>query len=334
MATIDDFLEMFKNGELDVVKYFNDYETWFSILNNRGLMDEVDPHNSSDSEEWQNEYLLWLSNNDKPLYYKWIDKLLEDIEMDTNLNKIYWVGDRQDLSELFCDSHRYDLSQDTIRSILSDDGDWFEYYHDTTDDIYRDVIEELDTQNLEHLKNRIVKELTGKKLSPETEEMELIASEQGHDDYLEINSENVARIIDDEESMNSLLEDELTDLNSDLYSVHSSAYNSAYEHDIYDSIWKELNTYFDGPGEWFTKPHPSKKDTTIYKYKVPINDFEGILNDWLYNNKGYRNSTIEYFGSFLELLKEDKDCLVARVSDYPDFRKVDKNINSYFREYI
>ena len=71
---IEEFLEMFNNNDLDVKKYFNDYATWFSILKRRGLMGEVDPKNAVDSEEWQNEYLLWLYESDKENYYKEISQ--------------------------------------------------------------------------------------------------------------------------------------------------------------------------------------------------------------------------------------------------------------------
>ena len=332
---IHDFLEMFNNGELDVEKYFNDYDTWFSVLKKRGLMDEIDPHNASDSEVWQNEYLLWLYENNKPLFYEWVEKFLGDVEIDKNTGKTYWVGDREDLADLFCDNHRYDISRDTVRSILSDDGDWWEPYSETTDDVYRDVIDELDKQNIERLKEYIVETLKNKQLPPETEEMELIAAEQGHNDYWIMTPDVVTRIIDDKESMESLLNDELRDLKYELYSVHHNAFNSAMMDDVYEDIWKELNEYFGGPGEWFSKPHPFKKDTMVQKYKVPISDLDGIVGDYLYNNKGYGNSgTLEYHGSFLGILKEDRDCLSVRFSDYPDSRKVDKNINSYFQDYI
>lgn len=331
---VRDFLDLFNDGELDVQKYFNDYDTWFNVLKKRGLLDEIDPHNASDHEVWQNEYLLWLYDNNKEKYYEWIDKFLDDVDIDFENKKVYWVGDREDLASLFCDGYRGDVSQDTIASILGD-GDAFEPYWDTTDNVYRDVIEELDEKNISYLKDIIVKELHGQKLSPETEEMELIAAEQGHNDFWEITPDNVVRIIDDEESMNSLLDDELPDLKSNLYSVHSNAYNSAYESTVYDEIFGELNDYFEGQGEWFTKPHPYKKDTTMYLFKIPINDLEGLVNDYLYNHKGYGNQgTLEYHGSFLGIIKEDKDCLNVRMPDYPDFRTIDKNINSYFQDYI
>jgi hypothetical protein len=46
--SLRDFLEMFRNADLDVEKYFNNYDTFFSLLNKKGLMDDVDPSDASD----------------------------------------------------------------------------------------------------------------------------------------------------------------------------------------------------------------------------------------------------------------------------------------------
>ena len=331
--TIGSFLEMFKNGELEVEKYFGDYDTFFSILNKKGLMSEVDPNDSSDGTDWENSYLLWLYKNNQPKFYEWMDNVLGDIVIEGE--NIFWEGDRKDLAILFCDGHRNDLSRDTIESILAGD-DVFEPYWDTTDDVYRDVIEELTPENLNLLKSRIVQELKGQKLSPETSEMELIASEQGHDDYWEIDSENVVRIVDDEESMMSLLNSELVDMKSDLYSIHSSSYNSAYESEVFNSIFHKLDEYFNTEkGEWVYRPHPYKKEVKIQEYRLPIYDFEGFIVDYLDSNKKYGNSgTLGYYGGYVDLLKEDKDCLSIYAPDYPDSRLVDKNINENFSEYF
>ena len=330
---IEDFIEMFNDGDLDVKKYFNDYSTWFSILKKRGLMGEIDPK-GRDSEEWQNEYLLWLYDNDKENYYKWVPSLLNDIVIENG--QVYLeVSDRGDLAQLFCDGHRYDLSRSTIEQILGNDPDVFEPYWDTTENVYRDVIEELTPENDKRLQEYIVENLKGKQISPETSELEDIATEQGHPEYVEVTMENVKRIIDDEKTMNQLLSDELSDLRSELYSIHSSSYNSAYEEEVYEEIWSELSKYFVGQGKWVTRAHPYKKNTQIDYFKVPINDFEGYVNDYLSENKGYGNSgTLEYHGSFIGILKDWMDCLSAQSPDYPDSRKVDKNINSYFKDYI
>ena len=177
--------------------------------------------------------------------------------------------------------------------------------------------------------------MKGQHISPETYELELIASEQGHPEYFEVNMENVKRIIDDEETMKELLSDQLSDLKNELYSIHSSAYNAAYESEVWNNIWNELETYFSGNGEWISKPHPYKKNTQIQYFKIPIINFEENVNNYLYNNRGYGNSgTLEYHGGYLEIMKEDRDCLSAQAPDYPDSHLVDKNINEYFKEYI
>lgn len=328
----EEFLDMFNNGELDVESYFNDYETWFNVLKRRGLMSQLDPINGTDSESWQNEFLLWLYDNDRGKYYYWVDRILNDVTIEND--KIYFVGDREDLSLIFCDGRRYDWSQETISNFLEGE-DIFERYWNTTEDVYKDVIEELDGENLKILKKSIIEQLKNKKLSPETEEMELIAAEQGHNDFWEITEDNVSRIIDDEDSMNSLLNDELRDIKGELYSVHSNSYNSAYEEEVWDDLWKEVNKYFEGKGEWIYKPHAYKENTQIQKFKIPIIDFEEHVNDYLYANKNYgRSGSLEYLGTYMEMLKETIDCIGFQPSDYPDFRKVDRNINEYFKEYF
>ena len=330
---IDDIIERFNNNNFDVERYFNDYETFFNMLKKRGRMGDIDPNNADNGGDWQNEYLLWLYDNDKKNYYKWIQTLLNDVVIENG--KAYLeLSDRGDLARLFCKNDRNGLDRDTIESVLNGDNDW-EPYWDTTDNVYRDVIEELTPENDKRLCEYIVDTLKGQQISAETEELELIATEQGHPEYVEVNSENVKRIVDDEESMKELLNGPLDHLKSELYSIHSSSYNSAYEDDVYRSIWYELQDYVVGPGEWITKPHPYKKNTEIQYNKLPLTAFEQDINDYLHNNKGYGNSgTLEYHGSFISIMAEDRDCLTVRVPDYPDSRKVDKNINMYFREYI
>jgi len=330
---IDDIIERFNNNNFDVERYFNDYETFFNMLKKRGRMGDIDPNNADNGGDWQNEYLLWLYDNDKKNYYKWIQTLLNDVVIENG--KAYLeLSDRGDLARLFCKNDRNGLDRDTIESVLNGDNDW-EPYWDTTDNVYRDVIEELTPENDKRLCEYIVDTLKGQQISTETEELELIATEQGHPEYVEVNSENVKRIVDDEESMKELLNGPLDHLKSELYSIHSSSYNSAYEDDVYRSIWYELQDYVVGPGEWITKPHPYKKNTEIQYNKLPLTAFEQDINDYLHNNKGYGNSgTLEYHGSFISIMAEDRDCLSVRTPDYPDSRTVDKNINMYFKEYI
>lgn len=330
MASVEKYLELFLDNEMDAEKYFGNFSNWFDILNSRGLINTNDILDSKHSEDWENEFILWLYENDREKYYQVVTDKLADIVVEGN--KIFWQGDREDLATLFCEGRDY--GQETVKRILVGE-DFYEAFWDTTDDVYRDVIQELNEENINNLKKYVLNKLKGTKLSPETEEMELISSEQGHDEYWEIDDSNVARIIDDEDSMKSLLSNELSDLKSELYSIHSNSYNSAYESDLYESINKELNEYFETPGKYVYVPHPYKKETTVEKYKLPIHDFEGVVNDYLDANKKYGISgTLHNQGNFISLINDSRDCLSVRFPDYPDYREVDKNINLYFSDYI
>jgi hypothetical protein len=334
VMTFEEIIDDFNNGELDVTKYFNNYQTFFSILKKRGYMSMVDP-TAPDSSEWQNEYLIWLYEEDRKKFYEYVVTLLNsDLIMDDSGNIFLETTDRGSFSKLFC-SNRNDISRDTIEQILSGE-DAFDPYWDTTDDVYRDVIEELTPENDKRLQEYIVDILNGREVEPEGEELELIASEQGHPEFAIITSENVKRIIDDEESMNYLLNNGLEDLKSELYSIHSSSYNSAYEEQVYDDIFDKINEYFNGNGEWSSRPHTYKKDTMVEIFKIPVaSNFDSVILDYLNYNKGYGSSgTLEYWGSYLSILDESVDCLSVYSPDYPDSRLIDKNINMYFKDYL
>ena len=149
-----------------------------------------------------------------------------------------------------------------------------------------------------------------------------------------VDQSNIDQIVDDEETMNELMDSELDDLKRELYSIYGSAYQTAYDDELYNDIWSELDDYFVGKGEWLTRPHIYKKDTTVEKFRIPIHDFESFIVEYLNANNGYSNATLEYHGSYLTILRDEIQCLSFRVSDYPDSRQIDKNINLYFTDYI
>ena len=328
----NDLVEKFNNGDLDVKQYFNDYETFFNILKKRGLMSEIDPNNATDGEEWQNEYLIWLYHNDKESFTKWVLSLVNDV---VYKDGVYYldVDDRSELSKLFCDRGRNDISRDTIESILSGESDW-EPYWDTTDNVYRDVVEELNDDNLKRLKEYIVENLEGLWIEPETDILSEIAEEQGNP-QARITYDNVDKVVNSEETMDYLFENELQDLKSELYSVHSNSYNAAYENEVWKSVMSEIGTYFMGNGEFVMRPHRYKKDTQVQNFVIPIANFESDIVGFLEDGKGYGNTgTLEYWGSYLGMMEDWANCLSVHSPDYPDFREVDKNINEMFRDYI
>jgi hypothetical protein len=331
---INELIEMFNEGDTDFIKYINDIETFLKIVNKRGLLDELDPEGRF-ADEYQNELLLFYYENNTEKFWEYVLKYLGDVEL-VNGEAYLVVGTQADLAELFCDGNRNDLSKDTVEALLGGEYDSYSYgwnSYDLTDNLYRDVIEELTKENLLYLKEYVIKSLEGQQIGIHTDLLEDYAQQQGHPEYVIVDQSNIDQIVDDKETMEELMDNELDELKGELYSIYGSAYNNAYEEELYESVWNKLLNYF-GKGEWVTRPHIYKKDTEVQKFRTPIHNFKSYILDYLKENKGYSRGTLEYWGSYLGMLKDKIDCLSVYPPDYPDSRKVDKNINMYFRDYI
>ena len=328
--TVDEMIDLFVNGGLDVQKYFGTYAAFFSFVNKRGRIDEVKPDEVKGSELWENDYLEWVYKINKEEFYESVLSQLSDVEVENG--KFYFVGNREELSNLFCESSRNGLSQKTIESMLSGESDYNDYYDYGSEDVYDDVIDSLDNKNSSHLCEIIIKLLKNEEINPYTDLLEEIANDQNHPEYVIINSDNINFILGDKETMNELLDNELSDLKSELNSLYNSAYNSAYESELYDDIWKELNDYFEGQGQWITRKHKYKTDISIELFKIPIINFDKHILEYLNRNAGYYNGTIAYQGNYISVLKETIDCLSVYPPDYAS--NVDEHINQMFRDYI
>jgi len=310
--------------------FFGDFQTFFAVLNKRGLLDQIDIEDS----EIQNEYLLFIKKYNPKKFNEFLTEKLTDLEIDEDGRVFLDLSDQSDLAELFCDSSRNGLSRSMVEEILNGEFDnWFDY---TTDSVYNDVISELNPKNHKILADYIVNTLENTQISPETEVLSEIANEQGHPDYVTVDSSVVETILDDKETMEYLLLEELQDLNNNLDSIHSNAYSSAYESGSIDSIWSELQEYVEGKGQFYSVPHRFKKDTVTQRFTIPVaSNFHGIIEDYLRDkaNRGNRG-LLEYYGSYISLLADNLDCLTVHGPDYPDYREIKNNINEIFTDYL
>ena len=321
----------FNDGEFDAELFFGDWNTFFTVLDKRGLISQIDIENT----EVQNSLLIWLYGRDRKRFHEFVVDQLSDVDIDENGTIYLDLDDRSELSNFFCESSR-GLSKGYVEDILSGENDLY-LYDDTTDSVYRDVIEGLNPKNMKHLREYIVENLKGQKIETGTIELEDIAREQGHPEYVTINDSITAQtIIDDKESMNHLLDTYLEDLKSELESIHRNAYNQAYESETYENIFSELQEYINGNGEYYSQPHRFKKDTTTQRFRVPVaSNFDEIILDYLISNKNRGSrGLLEYWGDYIPIVQDEQDCLTVYPPEYADNRQVEDNINEIFTDYI
>jgi hypothetical protein len=327
------FIEEFHNGEFENIKaYFNDLQTFFKFLKRRGLFDEVFgeiDYNLINGADWENDMLLYMYESDREKYHSLVEDILSDVKY-VNGDPYLIIDTISELSILFCDDR--DGSKSTVESILSQE-DVFDRYYDTTDDVVRDVIEELNPKNIELLKGYIVESFGDQRFEPDTELLGRISESQQNDGMAQITYDNIDDIIKDRETLDYLMDTyEFSDFRSELFNLHSNAYNYAYESDVWEEIWSELSRYFEGKGEYFTVDRGGKK---IEYFQVKIIDIDSDIIKFIKDNIGSSGyySTLSYFGSYLSFMDE-QDCLRISFPNYPSWNNIKENINDLFSDYF
>ena len=338
-----------KYGEKDQIdigyipnKEWRNDDELFDFIAENGFLDNVD-YNSLEDDSLKNYYLRWMMNKDTNSTLNYIcNNILTDVEI---RDDGYWLRlrDRDELAEFFKSSSRrsdYDV-QEIAKSVLGDNGLDYEYFSDTTDDVYRDVIEELNEKNIQHLANYILESIGNRDLNIEDYESDFfqeLADVEARDGVFQITQDNVKALIDDEEAMEKLMGYDLIDLKSELYSIHRNAYNSSYENTIYNQVMEGLKEYFSSPIDDVATKVGEKTKYTSY---IKIDDFYGNVMTFIEENlgSGYSDSVLEYHGSYTSMMSQlfnegTYDAIDFRIDDYPDHREVDKAINDYFGDYI
>jgi RNA binding exosome subunit len=339
------YVDQFNDGDFDsLLPFFDNMENILKFFHKKDLLQYVDPFDSN-LEDYQNELLNYLINvlGDKETLEQCVAQLSDVIPKDG----VYYlrVGDREDLAQLFYDGGRDTTARDVADAVLKDDNDMFERWGSTTDDIYRDVVEELNPENIELLKTYILDRLTNWKIEVDDETPDLFQNYVEDDGFFYLTPENVGDVIGDEESFMYLIDnDYLDDLSSELYSIHSNAYNSAYETEVYNDVMSELETFFDvKTAKWESVALYGNPEKLIEVYYIKFNPNEVISSIKKYvgdsNNWGYYDYNINSVGSWLNMMNTfmdngDETWLDFRIPDYPDSSLVDRYINEMFGDYI
>jgi hypothetical protein len=316
---------------------FNDNRELFYFLEENGFIENTAYDDFNDIAK--NYFLEYWINNAPDVALKYIcDNILTDVEMRSDGFWLY-LRDREELAVFFDDRGRDATAKDVAKHVFSED--MWDPYWDTTSDVYRDVIEELDDNNEKHLGEYILRHIGNQDLNVEDYSADFfqeLADIQARDGIFQITQDNVGSLIDDEEAMNELLDGDLEELKSELYSVHNGAYNRAYEDECYDLVYKGLEEYFSSRIMEESKQVDEK--TKYYSY-IKIRDFQSDVMAFVNENKGegYNDSTLEYWGSYTGMMNALFDigtykAIDFRIPDYADWDYVRRNINEMLGDYI
>ena len=337
------YVNAFNNGGIDeLLPYFETVENILKFFHKKDLLDLIDPFDS-ELADYQLEilnYLLNVVNNKKTLEYC-VAQLSDVIPKDG----IFYLRlrDREDLSELFYDGGRDTTARNYVKAIFGEDN--WEHYDNTTDDIFRDVVEELNPENIERLKQHMLDVLTNWYIEVDDNTPDLFNNQDNDEGIFSLTPENIGDVIGDEESFMYLLNnDYLGDLSSELYNIHSNAYNSAYETEVYNDVTSELETFFDmKSAKWEAVPSfkGSEKLTEFYFIKFNPNEVVNSIRKYVAekNNWGYYDYAIDSVGTWINMMgtlmeNGDESYLDFSIPDYPDSRLVDKYINEFLPDYI
>jgi len=316
------------------------------LLEKQNLLHHINPLNRV-WDEFGN-YLLYKKIEQDPSYvWEIIDKKLSDI---IKIGDIYYFDTSAEELASFFNTSRNDISEDSIASIIdgSYDNDVFDW--NLTDDEYRDIYDELTPENKKLVNERIREELTKKgALDVNSKLLEKIGLEQNRG-YVTLDDDIITRILEDNETMKYVINRELDDIRSDLYSIYSGCYNGVISNSWYGDIMSELvgevidNTTFE---EYSYQKQVRDKDgykkRTVYARRYPVTECVfSLVKDWIYENKDstWNEDTIDYHGSYSSLLKASisnglrENIRVPHLDDYADYRQVSKCVNDNIGDYF
>lgn len=339
--------------EIDTVeRLFGSLESFISFINKKGFLTEIDPF-KREFEDYQNLLLHSFVQSDPNFVYTIATNLMNGI---TKIGEDYYYdADYSELAELF---RNKDLREGTIEQILSGEYDPYQYGGYDTDDEYNDVYSNLDHYTKSVVDEYIVNELktietlkfsTYKRIPDLFTE---ISEDQETEGEIKLTDDVITRLMVDKDSLEYLINKELDEVRSNLNIIYSSCYGDALADNWYNSLWNELvgevvdsrdgEDYSYQKSVWLKDGTRGTKTAYGKRYKVTKCLFK-LISGWLEENKNINDpggNTIEYFGSYINLMKDSMEhgpmdfIRVPRLDEYPDWRKFNKcmndNVESYF----
>lgn len=328
MASIQKYIDEFNSGETYFFKVFGGFQNFLKIVERQGLMDQIATVEDSDPAI-ENYLMFYFLKNDKKRFQEEIVKLLTDVEVidgEYYLKTSHTPGEI--LGDLTCDS-RNGLSSKMVEQIIDGEGYYFDFY-DTTDDVYRDVVDDLNEKNLDVLANSIYENL--KEVDIEVDEELTNLTDQ---DTIRLTLEQIKNtVLKDDDTFNYVMKNYAKDLFLNLKSIHRDAYEQAYSDEVYEDIWSEFSDIFEGKPTWSTEQHPYAPNKKMEVWSMKLPNFEHYINEYLeseYPAASY--DTLSYQGGYIGVLNSLDECRTVHGPDYADWEKTRKNINEMFLDW-
>jgi len=318
-------IEFFEEGEYDEIRSFvqsvfnDDYESFYDFLKSKTKIDDklVDEFFI---EEIPNQHLkIMYERNPQTTMNYIVDNFLGDVQ---KIGEEYFMTiGREDLSNFFDDRGRNGTARDVAKRVLGDEsGEW---YYDTYIKL-ENIISELNKTNFEKLKTRFLEKNEGKNFNEETITKELVD---------EMDSNDISEAIKELD----------VDLSSELQNLYSSAENYAYEGELYDLVYRELQEFFgyEDFGKWENQSYKRIDGEVINKEVFRVNVtklLDRVIPEYLNMHLTEPDNQLEYQGNLEyvlnDLFDEGEDRLDFRIPEYPDYSRTRENINDLFADYI
>lgn len=233
-----------------------------------------------------------------------------DIEFDGNLVILNIGDDRTVLSVMFKDD-------DLAKSLLGEDLDW-EPYSDVIYDWSDQVWDSLSEKGKEYVKDRIKKEI------------DYFENEDG--DNISISDEFFNNITD--EDLGDLIEgnDAFEEIKDETGWWYSDCYNNLAQGEIINRVYKDIENEIGKDLNYITKTIKKSyydenegihktRDVTIYEWRYELDDFYGILREWIKSNiYHYEVDFHSYFiNIFLEIWKDNNNGIYIDTDRSPYF---------------
>ena len=343
--TVDNVIEEFYNNTDEVINLFGSLESILFFLYKKGRLDEIDPFDHL-LEEYQSGILYYMMTElgDYDVMSSVINIMGDDVEKNGDGGFDLTINEKDKLAELFSYG-RYSDDRRIVKKVMGDD--WFDPFDHFHHDLQDDMIENLNEENINKLKNLLIlknvkidlNELLEISTQDEDNPKELLHQLfGGESDIVELSSDNIGWVFNNVKILKYLLMTHYLDIQMELENLYIWSYNDAWVVEITDEIWDNLSTYFDVKDkQWVHTPN-----TNFHYFKMKIHD--GVMQDaiisFLRHTKDINSqlSIIEFSGiiELLQYLMEEEiyEFLKIRTPDYPDYSLVVKNINLGFDEYL